>query len=89
MLEEALPGAEAGERERGASTCATPRLRCEAPSRDGRVLGGDAVAVERGQREDLVALADVTHVGRDRRDDPGELVRRDRGSRSTGHAARG
>jgi hypothetical protein len=56
-----------------------PRFRREERSRDGRVLGGDAVAVERGQREDLVALAEVTHVRRDLGDDAGEFIRRDRG----------
>jgi hypothetical protein len=51
----------------------TPRLGREESSRDGRVLGCDAVAVERGQREDLVALADLTHVLRGL-GDAGELI---------------
>jgi len=70
VVEEALPGTEPGERERRALDARQPaRLRRQCGRREDGVLGGDAVAIERGEREDQVALRDFAHVRRDPGDD--------------------
>jgi hypothetical protein len=71
VVEEALPGAESGERERCTFDMReAPRLGREHVRRDDRV-GRDAVPVERRQREDLVVRSEATRVGSDRDDYPG------------------
>ena len=79
VVEEALPGAQGGERQgRGLEVVERLRLRRERRGRNDGVLGGRAVAVERRQREDLVAGRDSVHVRADRLDHARELVRRRR-----------
>jgi len=60
VLEDALPGAEASHRERGALDVREAlRSRSEQIGRDNRVLRSDAVAVEGRQRADLVSDCEV------------------------------
>jgi hypothetical protein len=56
----------------------TAWLRPEHDRRNKRVLRGDPVAVERRERENLVADRDVAHIARDLRDDARQLVGRNR-----------
>jgi hypothetical protein len=59
-----LPRAETGHRERGALDVGEAHWsRREHNGRNHGVFGGDAVSVERRQREDLFSHLDVVHVG--------------------------
>jgi hypothetical protein len=55
-----------------------PRLRHQQLGGQRRVVGRDAIAVERGEREHLVAGRDAVHALPDFLDHSGELVGRDR-----------
>jgi hypothetical protein len=78
VVEQALPGAQPSEGDRGAlHVRQVPWLRREHGGNN-RAFGGDAVAVEWRQREDVVTLGDVAYVGRDSDDGAGKLVGRDR-----------
>jgi DNA-binding MarR family transcriptional regulator len=80
VREQALPGTERGQRNgRALDMAERRRLRSERRRRDDGVLGGDTVAVEGRQREDLVAGGDRHDLVCDRRNHTRELVRRDRG----------
>ncbi len=80
VVEQPLPGAQRGKRDRRAlDVTERSRLRREDPCGDDCVLGGGAVAVEAGERVHRLADLDIGHVGGNRHDDPGELVRRDCG----------
>src|SRR5207249_3678099 len=76
VLEQPLPGGESSQRNRRAlDVVERMRLGGEEAGRDGRILGRDFVAVERGQGVDALPDRDLVDFGRDR-DDAGELVRR-------------
>jgi hypothetical protein len=80
VVEEALPGAEPGERDRGALGVAQGgRLGGNEHSRHGRVLGGGTVAIEAAERIDGLPGSDVLNVGSSLGDDARELVGRRRG----------
>jgi hypothetical protein len=80
VVEQTLPRAQGGEWDRGARDVVQgARLGGEDVGRDGGVLGGDAVAVERGECEARVADRDALDVVSHGGHDPRELVRRDRG----------
>ena len=76
VVEEPLPGAEARERDRRAFDMAQrPRLRSQELAGNDGVLGGGPVPPEVAEGEDLVSGRNALA----RRDDAGELVRRNRG----------
>src|SRR5262245_31721493 len=79
VVEEPLPRGQAGERERRALDVAqAPRFAGQHRGRDDCVLGGDAVAVERCEREDFFAVGDARQLVRGDRgqavEGPGQLV---------------
>src|SRR5262249_49850556 len=76
MIEQRLPGAERSEWN-GRALDMVERLgfRREHVGRNGRVLSGHPVTVERGQGPDGLARRDAVDVRSDGRDDSGELVR--------------
>ena len=79
MVEQPLPGAERRQRDRGAlGMLERPRPADEQLGGHGGVVGGDAVAIERREREHLVAHRDVGHARPHLLDHAGELVGRDR-----------
>lgn len=79
VVEESLPGSERSERNGGTfDMSARSRLGRENRLRDNRVLSGGSVAIEAAQSVHGVANREFVNVGRQRRDDTGELVRRDR-----------
>ena len=79
VVEQPLPGGERGQRDRGAlGVPERPRLRHQQLGGHRRVVGRDAVAVERREREHLVAGRDAGDAGPDFLDHSGELVGRDR-----------
>lgn len=80
VVEQPLPGAERRKRDRGAlGVLDRPRLADEQLGGHRRVVGGDAVTVERREREHPVAGREPGHVRAELSDDAGELVGRDRG----------
>jgi hypothetical protein len=80
VLEQTLPGAQGRERDRRARNVVQgARLGSEEIRLDGGVLGRDAVAVERGEREAGLADRDALYIGSQGSHDARELVGRDRG----------
>jgi hypothetical protein len=79
VVEEALPGGQRRQGDRGALGGAErPRPRHQKLGRHCGVVGRDAVPVERREREDLVARRDGGDAGSGLLDHSGELVGRDR-----------
>ena len=79
VVEQSLPGGERGQRDRGAlGVPERARPRHQQLGGQRRVVGCDAVAVERREREHLVAGRDAGDAGSDFLDHSGELVGRDR-----------
>ena len=76
VVEEPLPSAERGERDRGAlDVVEGPRLWGEEVRRNRDEVRGGAVAVEAAERIDGLADLDATGVGAERGDDARELIR--------------
>ena len=79
VVEQPLQGGERGQRDRGAlGMTERPRLRHEQFGGQRGVVGRDAIAVERGEREHLVAGRDHGDVAADFLDHSAEFVGRDR-----------
>ena len=79
VVEQPLPGGERGQRDRGAlGVPERARLRRQQLGGQRRVVRCDAIAVERREREDLVADRYIRDAGSHFLDHSGELVGRDR-----------
>jgi hypothetical protein len=80
VVEQPLPGGERGQRYRGAlGVRERPRPGHQQLGGHGRVVGCNAVAVERRKREHLVARRDIGNARADLLNHSGKLVGRDRG----------
>ena len=88
MDEEPLPGAERGERDRGAlDVIEVARLRSKEVAANERELGCGAVAIEVAECVDLFADLDVVHAGSDAVDDAESSYDGIAGRRSEGQSS--